>query len=105
MKKAVALTTCVVAVLAIAVRLNPVREGLNETYYANARWSEPAAVSTRDPQPSNERLLHAWRGAPPPDFSATWAGSFLVMHDGPYAFATISDDGSWVYVDGQAVVD
>ena len=35
----------------------------------------------------------------------TWAGSFLVMHDGPYALATISDDGSSVYVDGQPVVD
>ena len=27
------------------------------------------------------------------------------MHDGPYALATISDDGSSVYVDGQIVVD
>ena len=27
------------------------------------------------------------------------------MHDGPYTLATISDDGSWVYVDGQLVVD
>ena len=59
-----------------------------------------------DPQPSNDRLLSGLvRGAPPHAFSAAWAGSLLAMHDGTYALATISDDGSSVYVDGQLVVD
>ena len=90
MKRAAALATLLVAILALAEWLDPVREGLNGTYYANADWSDPPAVSTHDPQPSNERLLAAWRGAPPSEFSTTWAGSLLAMHDGPYALATIS---------------
>ena len=105
MKKVVACTTLVVALLAIADWINPVREGLNATYFTNATWSDPPALSTVDPQPSNERLLAAFRGAPPDAFSTTWAGSFLAMHDGSYALATISDDDSAVYVDGQVVVD
>ena len=105
MKRAVAFTTLLAALVAVADWLDPVREGLNGTYYGNASWSGPPAASTIDREPSNDRLLDAWRGAPPPQFSTTWAGSFLAMHDGPYALATISDDGSSVYVDGQIVVD
>jgi hypothetical protein len=105
MKKAVALATLLFALLAVASWLDPVREGLNGTYYANASWSDPPAVSTLDPQPSNQRLRDAWHGAPPAEFSATWSGSLLAMHDGPYTLATISDDGSSLYVDGQIVVD
>lgn len=105
MKRAVAFSTLLVALLAIAVWLDPVREGLTGTYYANATWSDPPAVSARDPQPSNAALAEAWRGALPPQFSVVWAGSFLAMRDGPYVLATISDDGSSVYVDGQIVVD
>jgi PA14 domain-containing protein/dolichyl-phosphate-mannose-protein mannosyltransferase len=105
MKKAVVFTTLLMTILAVADWLNPVRAGLNATYYANANWSGAPVVSTIDPQPSDDRLLDAWRGAPPPQFSTTWAGSFLTMHDGPYALATISDDDSSVYVDGQIAVD
>jgi hypothetical protein len=105
MKKVVACTTLAVALLAIADWINPVREGLNATYFTNATWSDPPALSTVDPQPSNDRLLAAFRGAPPDAFSTTWAGSFLAMHDGSYALATISDDDSAVFVDGQVVVD
>ncbi len=105
MKLAVAFATLLVALLAFASWLDPVHEGLNGTYYANTNWSDPPAAATLDPQPSNQRLRDAWHGAPPAEFSASWAGSFLVMHDGPYVLATISDDGSAVYVDGQTVVD
>ena len=105
MKTAVACATLLVALLASASWLEPVREGLNATYYSNASWSDPPAAAALDPQPSNGRLRDAWHGEPPAEFSATWSGSFLVIHDGPYALATISDDGSSVYVDGRMVVD
>jgi len=94
MKAAVTCTTLLLAVLAALEWLNPVREGLNATYFTNASWSDPPAVSTIDPQPSNDRLLAAFHGAPPQAFSTTWAGSFLAMRDGAYAFGTISDDDS-----------
>ena len=105
MTRAVALTTLLAALLAIAAWLDPVREGLTGTYYANAAWLDPPALSALDPQPSNARLAEAWRGAPPPQFSVTWTGWLLAVRDGPYALATISDDGSSVFVDGQVVVD
>jgi hypothetical protein len=105
MRKAFAVATVVLVLLAAGDWLDPVREGLNGTHYPNATFADPAAASTVDPQPSNDRLSAAWNGRPPAQFSATWAGSMLAMHDGAYALATISDDGSWVYVDGQLIVD
>ncbi|MCU1385690.1 MAG: hypothetical protein JWL71_4387 [Acidobacteria bacterium] len=105
MKRAAAFATLLLLALAAGDRLNPVRTGLNGAYYANATWSNPAVVTTRDPQPTDARVRAAWRDTPPPQFSVAWSGSFLAMHDGPYALATVSDDGSVVYVDGQAVVD
>ncbi|MGH9143954.1 MAG: PA14 domain-containing protein [Vicinamibacterales bacterium] len=105
MRRIVLVTTLLVAVLALVDWCNPVREGLNATYYANTSWSNPAVISTVDPQPSNASVLDAFHGPPPPEFSTTWAGSFLAMNDGGYALATISDDESEVFVDGQRVVD
>jgi len=105
MIRAIVATTLLVVVLAIGDRLIPTRSGLTGTYYANAGWSDPAAFSIRDPEPSNERLTAAWRGAPPQVFSVIWTGSLLAMHDGLYALATISDAESSVFVDGQMVVD
>jgi hypothetical protein len=105
MTRAVIAATLLVAVLAVADWINPVKAGLTGTYYANATWTDPPAVAVRDPQPSNDRLTEAWQGRAPREFTVTWAGSFLAMHDGPYGFGTISDDGSVVYVDGQIVVD
>ena len=100
MKRAVAFATLLVALLAIAARLDPVREGLNGSHYANPSWTGPSVASTRDPQPSNARLVEAWHGATPPQFSATWAGSFLAMRDGPYVlprFPTMGRRSTWTW--------
>jgi len=105
MKRVVFVTTCLVALLAAGDRLDPIREGLSGTYYANASWSDPPAAVIRDPQPSTARLTAAWHGAPPPRFSATWTGWLFVSREGSYTLATVSDGGSWVYVDGEALVD
>ena len=105
MKKVVAFTTVLITLLALADRLNPVREGLNGAYYANTNWSGAPIATSRDPELSNARLADAWNGAPPERFSAAWTGSLLVMRDAAYAIATLSDDASSVYIDGQVVVD
>ena len=102
MTRAVVAATLLLVSLAIIDWINPIKAGLTGTYYANAAWTDPPAMSIRDPQPSNDRIKDAWRGTPPRAFSVTWAGSFLVIHDGPYAIATISDDGSSVYVMGRS---
>ena len=105
MTRAAAFATLLVIVLAVAARLEPVREGLTATYYANTVWSGPPIVSTRDPQPGNEGVRAAFRGTLPAQFSATWAGSLLAMRDGPYALATLSSGVSAVFVDGELIVD
>lgn len=38
-------------------------------------------------------------------FRATWSGTFHAAADGPYTFTTVSDDGSWVWVNDVLVVD
>jgi hypothetical protein len=38
-------------------------------------------------------------------FSAEWTGSLVVRRDGIHRFATKSDDGSWLWIDDQLVVD
>jgi hypothetical protein len=104
-RAAVIVTTILVGLLALAHRLDPVGEGLSATYYADRDWSLSSIVARSREQPSTDRLFAAWNGAPPEVFSATWAGSFLAFRAGTYAFSTVSDDGSWVYVDGKLVVD
>eukprot|EP00971_Amphidinium_carterae_P037781 742974-Amphidinium_carterae.1 len=39
------------------------------------------------------------------DFAARWTGGLTIRQAGTYTFATNSDDGSWVYIDGDLVVD
>jgi fibro-slime domain-containing protein len=97
--------TMLLAIANIAPRFDPLPEGLTATYFSDTSWSSPPLNSTIDPRPSTESLLNAWRGNPPQAFSARWAGSFVALRGGTYFFATASDDGSWVYVDGRLVVD
>ena len=44
-------------------------------------------------------------GTPPDTSSADWAGWLLIPGTGDYAFATRSDDHSWVLLDGETVID
>ena len=104
-RSAVIATTLLVGLLLLANRLDPVREGLNATYYAGPDWSLSSVAATPREYPSTERLYEAWKGAPPEQFTVSWAGSFLAARDGAYTFSTVSDDGSWVYVDGKLVVE
>ena len=94
MKKVVACTTLVVALLAIADWIDPVREGLN----AHLLRQRDLVGSAGRPPSIRSRPTIVWSppgtGGRRAQFSTTWAGSFLAMHDGPYALATISDDGS-----------
>ena len=99
------MATLLLVALAIAQKLDTLPEGLTATYFSDIDWSSTPVHSTIESQPSTEGLVDAWRGSPPPAFSTTWTGSFIVLRAGTYRFATVSDDGSWVYVDGLLVVD
>lgn len=97
--------TLLVVILAAVNRLDTLHEGLTATYFSDVDWSSAPVRSAIESQPSTDSLDDAWAGSPPPAFSATWLGSVIIGHDGPYTFATTSDGGSWVYVDGRQVVD
>jgi hypothetical protein len=97
--------TLLVILLGAARVLDPYPAGLTATHFADTNWSSAPVRSQIDSTPSTARLFAAWRGAPPERFSVTWRGSIVALAAGDYTFATTSDDGSWVYVDNQLVVD
>jgi fibro-slime domain-containing protein len=98
--------TLLLALLAILRALDPLPEGLYAIYFSDANWSSSRARSRIEPSPSTDSLLEAWGPSRPPEvFSTIWTGSFIALREGTYTFGTRSDDGAWVYVDGQLVVD
>jgi len=78
--------------------------GLKGRYFANIDFKgtpfrtlvEPVIdFSSEDDEPRFKR----------PRFSAQWTGSIVLPRTGRYLFATESDDGSWIDIDGDTVVD
>lgn len=103
--KFLAWATLLLAVVAAARTFDPLREGLTATYFSDQAWTSTPTRTEIERQPSTDAIFEAWYGRPPASFSATWAGSIFTAHSGRYTFATESDDGSWLYVDGRLVVD
>jgi hypothetical protein len=97
--------TVVVLTLAALARLDPLPQGLTATYFSDMNWSSSPVASAIDAQPSSDSVLDHWQGSPPASFSMTWTGSFVTVRGGAYTFATVSDGGSWVYIDQRLVVD
>jgi fibro-slime domain-containing protein len=97
--------TVALLALVVAVRFDPLPQGLTATYFADANWSSAPVRSIRELQPSTDGLRAAWHGNPPESFSATWIGSLLASHSGNYTFESDSDDGAWLYIDGRLIVD
>src|SRR4030095_13038350 len=58
-----------------------------------------------DRDASTAAITRAWNNAPPETFRARWTGFLVVTQPGVYTFATESDDGSAVAIDGERVVD
>ena len=75
------------------------RFGLLGRYYPGAEnWAGQPAVVQIDPFIAPNDVLHA-------PFSIEWEGKLYAPTTGRYLFATNSDDGSFLYVNGQLVVD
>jgi hypothetical protein len=76
--------------------------GLLGKYYANTAWKgEPAFVR-------KDRFINfEWVLDPPlvGPFSVEWVGTIRIDRPGRYLFATESDDGSFLALDGKVVVD
>ncbi len=74
--------------------------GLNAEYISgDAATGEPVARQI-DADISTARVPSVWRGFPPERFTIRWSGFLAVGHAGAYTFATTSDDGSVVTIDG-----
>jgi hypothetical protein len=96
----------VITILAGAGRaLLRVSHGLSAEYFTNVDRNGVAALTGVDPDASTSALARRWGNGPPETFSARWRGYLPVARSGSYRFATTSDDGSWLYVDGRLVVD
>ncbi|MER2600595.1 MAG: PA14 domain-containing protein [Caldilineales bacterium] len=79
-----------------AVRLGD--QGLVGYYFANGNWQGNPALVRND-------LLVAPNNPLREPFSITWRGKLAVPQTGVYTIGTRSDDGSYVLIDGQLVVD
>lgn len=97
--------TLLLLVLVAAVRIDPLPQGLNATYFPDINWSAAPVRSLVEARPSTDGIRAAWHGAPPERFSATWTGSLLTMRAGEYTIESDSDDGAWTYIDGRLIVD
>ena len=73
-------------------------QGLVGTYYPNGNWEGPPALVRND-------LLITPNNPLREPFSILWRGKIAIPESGIYTFGTRSDDGSYVYIDGQLVVD
>ena len=98
-------STLLTSILGVTNQLDPLAQGLKGEYFSDLSGASPPVASTLDSQPSTDRLVEAWHGSPPEVFSATWTGSIVILREGTYTLATLSDDGSSVFVDGRLVVD
>ena len=90
--------------------------GLKAMYVRGVLWEQPEEVYRPTAVPPEkvlvrrveEVLLFPWHHGQPPfrgAFSAEWTGWIYIPEDGNYKFATFSDDGSSVYIDGRLVVE
>ena len=100
---AVAAWTLAALVVVAAPRV--LLHGLTASFYYGGDWDgSPRLVFVDSPGSGDWVARHLDRYARR-SFSATWQGWLLVTRDDTFTFATVSDDGSWLYVDDALVVD
>jgi fibro-slime domain-containing protein len=79
--------------------------GLVALHFTNPTWDGRPARTGVDATPSAPGASWPWIDAPPEQFSVRWQGFLTVERSDLYTFSTTSDDGSWLYIDEQLVVD
>ena len=78
--------------------------GLRAEYIADAPNGRQVRYLV-DRDITTSAITKAWNGTPPARFLVRWSGFLVVGRAGAYTFATTSDDGSTVTIDGQLIVD
>jgi len=100
-----AVALVVAAAAFIALHAGAMTRGLRAEYFENLDRTGTPAFTRVDPELSADQLTASWLGDPPPSFSVRWFGYLAVDRAGTYALGTRSDDGSWLTVDGERIVD
>ena len=80
-----------------------VTQGLQGEYFLPP--STLPALTVITPELSKAGLAADWNAALPESFRARWFGYLVIPRTGTYTFATTSDDGSTLTIDGRQVVD
>jgi len=80
------------------------RQGFAGMYFNNESWGEPAVASEID------RTIHFQKSrmsriAYSDTYSAIWEGVLFVARDAEFLFSVNSDDGSWVTLDDNLLID
>jgi hypothetical protein len=78
--------------------------GLRARYFANTDWQGAARLEAIDRQLDTDVLDRRMPDFGVP-FSVEWTGYLTVPVSGSYDIATISDDGSFLYIDDELIVD
>jgi hypothetical protein len=101
----IAVTLIVLGADRLSARLLDIRHGLNAVYFAGPEWQGTGtSTSAVDGLPSTTVLKQRRPDFADHPFSVEWRGFVFVPRGGTYTFATVSDDGSWLYVRGREVV-
>jgi 4-amino-4-deoxy-L-arabinose transferase-like glycosyltransferase len=79
--------------------------GLAGRYFANATWSGPPIAQRLDTEISTAALAAVPELAGLQAFSAEWSGSLVIHEAALQRFATKSDDGTWLWIDDQLIID
>jgi hypothetical protein len=90
--------------LLIAARRLDANSGLIGNYYANTDW-QGKPVSRIDRQIVTASLIPVPGAARTAPFSVQWDGFIQIARSGRYRFQLISDDGSWLEIDGRVAID
>src|ERR1041385_8071260 len=82
-----------------------VPQGLRGEFFRGEEPTGAPLFTTLDRELSTDALTRAWKGAPPEKFNARWFGYLIVPAAGRYTFSTSSDDGSYITIDGNRILD
>jgi len=104
-RAALASLVVLTAVTAALDGLVGIRHGLKARYFDSTTWTGPIAATGVDPDPSTASVFRRRARYGDEPFSVEWRGFLEVPRAGTYTLATISDDGSEIWVDLAQVVD
>ena len=78
--------------------------GLRADYFQNINWSGKPIIAETQLDISFNWLNENQKPLSSP-FSALWQGFLNIEVTGKYTFKLVSDDGSWLFIDGKKIID